>query len=110
MFITILQSVVTLPDPLQIAITAGIIFAIGWLFAQAGNAMPWFTKLFGKYQDEVAIAVAGFVVRVIQDLLNMIPPSFEGIAAAILTLIVSIFSAITLFKLLGKVGVKSFRA
>lgn len=105
-----MNSFVELPQPLQVAITSLTVFAVGWLFAQIGAALPWFVKLFGQYQDEIAIALAGALIGVIQNALALIPPAWEGVGNIVMMLIVAVLSALGLFKLLGKAGVKSFRA
>ncbi len=106
----IAQKVVQLPDPLANGITALAVFVVGWLFAQIGNALPWFLKLFGQYADEIAFALAGGVIAFIQNWLNAIPPQWESPANAFLTFLVAVLAALQVFKLLGKMRVKSFRA
>ena len=106
----VVQKVVVLPDALQNAITALSIFVVGWLFAQIVTRLPWFVKLFGQYADEIAFALSGALITYVQSLLAMIPPSWEGAGNAFLMFLVSVLAAIQLFKLLGKAGVKSFRA
>ena len=106
----VVQKIVVLPDALQNAITALSIFVVGWIFAQIGTRLPWFVKLFGQYADEIAITLAGAAVTYIQSVLNMIPPSWEGAGNAFLMFLVAVLAAIQLFKLLGKAGVRSFRA
>lgn len=104
-----LQQFVQLPDPLQAAITALSVFVVGWIFAQIGAALPWFVKLFGQYQDEIAFALAGAVIGLVQDALNLIPPAWETVGNLALALIVAVLAALQVFRLFGKVGVKSFR-
>lgn len=106
----IAQKVVQLPDPLASAITALAVFVVGWLFAQIGNVLPWFTKLFGQYADEIAFALSGAVIAFIQNALNAIPAQWENPANAFLTFLVAVLAALQVFKLLGKMRVKSFRA
>lgn len=103
------QRVVQLPEPLQLAITAFCVFVVGWIFAQIGAALPWFVKLFGQYQDEIAFALAGAVITLLQGWLNMIPPAWEEVGTIALALVVAVLSALQVFRLLGKAGVKSFR-
>lgn len=104
-----MNTFVTLPQPLQLAITSLCVFVIGWMFAQIGAALPWFVKLFGQYADEIAMALAGALIGVIQGWLNLIPPAWEGVGNIALMLIVSILAALQVFRLLGKAHVKSFR-
>lgn len=103
------QKVVALPDTLQAAITGLAVFVVGWVFAQIGAALPWFVKLFGQYQDEIAFALAGAVIGLIQEALNMIPPAWEGVGNLALALVVAVLAALQVFRLFGKAGVKSFR-
>jgi hypothetical protein len=106
---TMFQNFVELPGELQGAIIALSVFAVGWLFAQIGARLPWFLKLFGQYADEVAMAVAGALIGVIQNALNLIPPGWEAVGSMALALIVAVLAAIGLFRSLGKAGVRSFR-
>jgi hypothetical protein len=66
-------------------------------------------KLFGQYADEIAMALSGALIGVIQNVLNLIPPEWEGVGNAAMALIVAVLAAIGLFRSLGKAGVKSFR-
>lgn len=104
-----IQKVVTLPDPLRLAIESGAVLVVGWVFVQIGKALPWFVNLFGQYQDEIAFGLAGAVVMSIQNILNAIPPQWETPANLFLAFIVAVFAALQAFRLLGKAGVKSFR-
>lgn len=105
----VIQRIVVLPDALRNAITAAAIFVVGWLFAQIGMRLPWFVEFFGKYADEIAFALAGALITWIQNVLKMIPASWEGAGNAFLMFLVAVLAAIQLFRLLGKAGVKSFR-
>lgn len=104
-----MQGFVELPGQLQAAILSLCVFVVGWIFAQIGARLPWFSKMFGQYADEIAIALAGAFTGVIQDLLNLIPPAWEGVGNMALMLLVAILAAVGLFRSLGKAGVKSFR-
>jgi hypothetical protein len=103
------QSFVQMPEALQGAIIALSVFVVGWLFTQIGMRLPWFVKLFGQYADEIAMALAGALIGVIQNALNLIPPGWEAVGELALALIVAVLAAIGLFRSLGKAGVKSFR-
>lgn len=100
---------VEFPLQLQDAIVAVFVFAVGWLFAQIGARWPWFVKAFGQYADEIAITIAGALIGVIQNALNMIPPEWEAVGNAAMVLIVAVLAAIGLFRTLGKAQVRSFR-
>jgi len=106
----IAQKVVTLPDTLQNAIAALAVFVVGWVFAQIGASLPWFTKLFGQYADEIAFALSGAAIGLIQKALNMIPPAWEGVGNIALMLLIAVLAALQVFRLLGKLRVKTFRA
>ncbi len=103
------QRVVTLPDPLRVAIEAGAVLAVGWLFTQIGARLPWFVKLFGQYADEIAFALSGGVLATIQNYLNLIPAQWETPANLFLAFVVAVLAALQVFRLAGKAGVKSFR-
>lgn len=104
------QQVVTLPDPLRLFIESAAVFVVGWLFAQIGARLPWFVKLFGQYADEIAFALSGAAIGVIQTWLNAIPPAWEGVGNLALALLVAVLAALGVFKILGKAQVKTFRA
>ena len=104
-----MQGFVELPGVLQNTILMLFVFVVGWVFAQIGARTPWFTKLFGQYADEIAVALSGAVIGAIQNALNMIPPEWEGVGNAGMALLVAVLAAIGLFRTLGKAGVKRFR-
>jgi Na+/citrate or Na+/malate symporter len=103
------QKVVTLPDPLRVAIESAAVFAVGWLFAQIGMRLPWFVKLFGQYADEIAFALSGAVLATIQNYLDLIPAQWETSANLFLAFVVAVLAALSVFRLLGKAGAKTFR-
>jgi len=104
------QKVVELPGALQSGIAWLAVFAVGWLFAQIGAVLPWFTNLFGKYADEIAFALSGALIGTIQNWLNMIPPAWEEVGNIALMLVVAVLSALQVFRLFGKARVRTFRA
>lgn len=103
-----MQGFVALPSELQAAIVALCVFVVGWVFAQIGAALPWFTNLFGQYADEVAIALSGALIGVIQGVLDLIPPEWEAVGNAAMVLLVAVLAAIGLFRTLGKAKVRTF--
>ena len=105
-----LQRVVELPNALVLLIEAGFVFMVGWAFAAIGQRLPWFTKLFGQYSDEIAYALSGAVIGAIQSWLNLIPPQWETVGNLALGLIVAVLAALQVFRLLGKTGMRAFRA
>lgn len=106
----IAQKVVELPDALQSSIAWLSVFVVGWLFAQIGTVLPWFTNLFGKYADEIAFALSGALIGAVQNWLNMIPPAWEGVGNIALMLVVAVLSALQVFRLFGKAHVRTFRS
>lgn len=104
------QTVVTLPDPLRVMIETGAVFVVGWIFAQIGMRLPWFVKMFGQYADEIAFVLSGAVLATIQNNLNLIPVQWEEPANLFLAFVVAVLAALQVFKLLGKVGAKTFRS
>src|SRR5688572_9039811 len=73
------QSVIELPSPIQLAILTGVTFVVGFIFTKIAEAVPFLKDFLGQYVDEVSVAVAGAVVLSIQNLLNAIPPEWEGV-------------------------------
>jgi len=103
------QTVIELPSPIQLAILAGVTFVVGFIFAKIAEAVPFLRDFLGRYVDEVSVAVAGAVVLSIQNLLNAVPPEWEGVANAGFALIVAILAAIGLIKTARKARVPGFR-
>lgn len=87
------QKVVQLPDPIRLAILAGVTFVVGFLFTKLAEAIPWLANLLGQYVDEVSMAAGGALVLAVQNWLNAIPPEWEGVANAALALLVAILAA-----------------
>lgn len=104
-----LQGLVSLPTELQQAISIAVTLVVGWLFVQIGNTLPWVREKFGQYQDEIAFAVSGVIVSTLQNLLDQIPATWSDSGNIALALIVSVLTALGVFRLLGKRGVPSFR-
>jgi uncharacterized membrane protein len=103
------QRVIELPSPTQLAILTGVTFVVGLIFTKIAEAVPFLKDFLGQYVDEVSIAVAGAVVLSIQNLLNAVPPEWEGVGNAVLALIVAILAAIGLIKTARKARVPGFR-
>lgn len=103
------QSFVVMPEPLKVAVTAAITFAIGWVFTQIALRVPWLAGFLGQYVSEVSIAIAGAIVLYIQNLLNAIPAQYDDIVSLVLQLVIAVLASIGLFKMLGKANVRSFR-
>lgn len=103
------QRVIELPSPIQLAILAGVTFVVGFIFTKIAQALPWLREFLGQYVDEVSVTVAGAIVLWVQNLLNAIPPEWEGVASAALALIVAILAAIGLIKTARKARVPGFR-
>ena len=87
------QKVVELPSPLQLFILTAATFVVGFIVTKLAELWPLLGKLLGPYVDEVSMAVAGAIVLEIQNLLNAIPPEWEGVANAGLALVVAILGA-----------------
>jgi hypothetical protein len=106
----VVNRVVQLPGALAQFIEALAVLIVGWVFSQIGVRLPWFVKLFGQYTDEIAFAISGAVIGAIQTWLNAIPWQWETVGNLALALVVAILTALQVFRLLGKAGIKSFRA
>ena len=98
------QGVVELPSPLQVAILSAVTFVVGLVFAKIAEAIPFLRDFLQSYIDEVSFAVAGAVVMGIQNILNAIPPEWEGAANAFLVFLVAVLAALQVLKLSRKVA------
>lgn len=105
-----IQKLVTLSDPLIMLIQTATVLAVGWAFAQIGMLLPWFQKMFGQYADDIAFVISGALIAGIQSWLALIPPGWETVGNLVQALIVAVLAALHIFKLLGRIGVKTFRA
>jgi len=103
------QRIVSLPDPLVVAINAAAVFVVGWIFAQIGARLPWFIKIFGQYADEIAFALGGGLITFINSWLSTIPSGWEGAANQFFLFVVAVLAALSAFRLLGKAKVTTFR-
>jgi len=92
------QGVVELPSPIQLALLSLATLVVSFVFTQIAKALPFLAEFLGQYVDEVATALAGAVVLAIQNLLNAIPPEWEGVANSALALIVAILAAYGVIK------------
>ena len=107
--IELIQSVVELPSPLQLAILTGVTFVVGFIFTKIAEALPFLAEFLGQYVDEVSMAVAAAITLALQSWLNAIPLEWEGVANSALALVVAILAAIGLIKTARKAHV-SFMA
>ena len=105
-----IMGAVTLPDPLVFGIQSLFVFVIGWAFAAIGNTFPWFTNVFGQYADALAYLLAGSVLGVVQNYLDMIPPLWQTPAQLFLGFLVAVLTALQVFTLLGRAKVPTFRS
>ena len=96
------QSLVVLPEPIHIAILAGVTLLLGLLVAQIGKVLPWLAKFLGEYVEEVSFVVAGAIVTWLNSLLAQIPPTWEGVGVIALQLIVAVLAALGLIQQVRK--------
>lgn len=88
------QSLVTLPEPIQVAIGVGVTLVLGLAFNFLASKWPALAEWLGQYKDEAAFALAGAIVTYLNGLLAQIPLSWEGVANAALYLIVAVLAAL----------------
>lgn len=100
--LALFQSLVTLPEPLHLAILAGLTFVFGLAVTAIGKSIPWLAKFLGQYVDEVAMAVSGAIVVWLNSLLAQIPPAWEGVGVIALQLIVAVLAALGLIQQVRK--------
>ena len=98
---------VQLPDAQRLVITAIVVAVVGLLFAKIGEALPWTVPFLTKYKEEISLALAAVVIGFIE---NALPSAYPEISLLVVELVLAVLAAIGLFKVLGKAGVKGFRA
>jgi Na+/citrate or Na+/malate symporter len=81
-----LTAFVQLPEPIQLAILAGVTLLLGLVLAQIAKLVPWLSDFLGHYKDEIAVAVAGVIVTYLNSLL----------AALFLQFVVAVLAALGL--------------
>jgi hypothetical protein len=91
-----LTAFVQLPEPIQLAILAGVTLLLGLVLAQIAKLVPWLSDFLGHYKDEIAVAVAGVIVTYLNSLLATIPVEFETAAALFLQFVVAVLAALGL--------------
>jgi hypothetical protein len=93
-----LQSVVTLPEPLVTAISAGITLLFGLVLARLVElpVLGWLARLLGQYKDEIAFVVSGAIVTWLNGFLAQIPLAWETVGFLALQLVVAILAALGL--------------
>lgn len=88
------QTIVALPDDAQTLILSLLTAGIAWLLLKV--------NLGGEYAQPIAAALAPVIVVVIENLLGLIPPSFDNIVLAVIHWLVLLVSgsvgAFVLFK------------
>jgi hypothetical protein len=92
----LLQTIVELPGPINLAILSGVTLLLGLLVREIAKLSSAVAAFLGQYIDEVAIAVAGGIVVWLNGLLAQIPANLEGVAFAALQLVVAILAALGL--------------
>jgi hypothetical protein len=101
------QNFVPLPDASRLAITALVVAVVGLAFAKIGELIPWAVPFLSKYKEEISLALAAALIGVIE---NALPSAYPEISLLVVELVLAVLAAIGLFKVLGKAGVKGFRA
>lgn len=100
-------SFVQLPDTERLAITALVVAIVGFVFTKIAERLPWAAPFFEKYKMEISMTLAGGVVGVIE---NALPSAYSEISILVVQLVLVVLASIGLFRILGKSGVKGFRA
>ena len=98
---------VPLPDASRLAITAIVISVVGLAFAKIGELLPWTIPFLSKYKEEISLSLAAALIGLIE---NALPSAYPDISLLVVELVLAVLAAIGLFKVLGKAGVKGFRA
>lgn len=105
---TFAHTIVQLPDQVQIAILAGVTLILTYVVNAIAVRIPWLGQFLGQYVLEASAAVAGAIALYLQNLLNMIPPQWEGVGNAFMVLVVAVLAALHVVTLVAKVRA-SFR-
>ena len=80
-----IQTLVSLPDPLKVLLLIGVTFLVTQLLKLLGTAIG--TDLSG-YTAQIASAIVASILVLVDVLLAKIPSGYESIAGAVLNLIV----------------------
>jgi len=79
-----------LPDATRLGITAVVIAVVGLAFAWIGGKLPWTVPFLSKYKEEISL-------------------TYPEISILVVELVLAVLTAVGLFKILAKAGVKGFR-
>jgi hypothetical protein len=98
---------VQLPDATQLGITTIVIAVVGLAFVWIGGKFPWTVPFLTKYKEEISLTLAAGLIGVIE---NALPSAYPEISILVVELVLAVLAAVGLFKVLGKAGIKGFRA
>lgn len=98
---------VQLPEAERLAITTLVVAVLGLVFAKIGELFPWTVPFISKYKMEISLALAAVVVGFIE---NALPSAYPEISILFIQLVLAVLAAVGLFRILGKAGVKGFKA
>ena len=95
-----------LPDATRLGITAVVIAVVGLAFAWIGGKLPWTVPFLSKYKEEISLTLAAALIGLIE---NALPSAYPEISILVVELVLAVLTAVGLFKILAKAGVKGFR-
>ena len=97
---------VQLPDATRLGITAVFIAVVGLAFVWIGGKFPWTIPFLTKYKEENSLTLAAALIGLIE---NALPSAYPEISILVVELVLAVLTAVGLFKILAKAGVKGFR-
>ena len=113
MVLNVLQSAITLPQPVQVVIAALVAFAVSWLLTQVTLEWPFLETYLGPYRDRVVTGASAYAIVLVINALSLIPAQYTELTVAILN-VVAIAASLWLLPLLTikhfqRKGVQSVR-
>lgn len=102
-----IQGVVSLPNPLKVAITGVVVWIVAWVFAKIVVLIPWVGPILEPYKEPLALLIAASLIGFIE---ATVPDAYGAVAVAAIELLLVILALFGIGSTLGKKrGVKFFK-
>jgi hypothetical protein len=113
MVLTVLQTAITLPQPVQVVIAAVVGFVVSWLLTQVTLKWPFLATYLGPYRDQVVTGASAYAIVLVVNALSLIPAQYTDLVVAVLN-VVAIAASLWLLPFLTmkhfqRKGMRSFR-
>lgn len=101
---------VALDPGIQALLSTLFTFVVGFLILQVAALSPALAEYLGQYKVGIVTWITGLVVNLIQNELNQIPPTWEGVATLVMKLIVEVAAVLLALNVLKKKGYRGLQS